>query len=379
MVFDVDNVSFDLIGVLERYESVQATFNSDSYGDMTITAPVTETNLELLKEGHVIWFDERRAAIISQLKKMRERSGALMLEAKGYSLLYVLSWRCVKDALQVENQTVFDAACSLFWSNFPSSGNRQMPWLNRGVWSSVSEEYDVARSTTLSDVIEVTDVYEAMAELATTYDLTIGLRMYPDEVTLRFYFGSGVDRTLGNAQGVDPVVLSADAQDLLEGAYEYSDFDFVNYAYIKGEENDDGNVFTDLGDDEVAGWERRELYVDASGVSSTTDGDDGDPHTVTEEEYVEMLKEEGRAQLAERNKVETYETTLNQARSHRYELDKDYFLGDKVTIIDADLGVQLDARLTSVEYVYGKGKSEQTLRFGYSNMKRLGDVIKRRW
>lgn len=379
MVFDIDNTKFDLIGVLERYESVQVTFNSDSYGDMTVTAPVTDINLELLQEGNVVYFSERRAAIITQVRRERNKDNVLMIEAKGYSIVFLLSWRCVKDAIQLEGLTVFNAACQIYWNNFPQTGNRRMPWFDHSVYSQVSAATDRAKIDTVSDVIEVTDVYEALSEFATTYDLNVELRMYPRESLFRFYFGSGVDRTLGNALGTAPVVLSADTQDLLESVYEYSNFDYVNYAYIKGEENDDGNIFTDLGDNAAAGWERRELYVDASGVSSTTDGDDGDPHTVDEDEYILMLKEEGAAQIAERNAVETYEATLNQVGDHRYKLDQDFYLGDKVTIVDTDLGVQLDARLTSVDYVYGKNKNEKVLHFGYDNMKRLGDVFKRRW
>ena len=73
----------------------------------------------------------------------------------------------------------------------------------------------------------------------------------------------------------------------------------------------------------------------------------------------------GKEKLAEHIATETFDAQIRQFGDVQYEFGVDYVKGDKVTVIDRQLMIQVSARITSVEEDFSDEYS-LILTFGYS-------------
>ena len=78
-----------------------------------------------------------------------------------------------------------------------------------------------------------------------------------------------------------------------------------------------------------------------------------------------MLTQRGSEKLAEYMTIETFEAQIRQFGDVQYEYGEDFYLGDKVTVNDEELGVTVSARILTVEEDMSD-KYEITLSFGFS-------------
>ncbi len=81
---------------------------------------------------------------------------------------------------------------------------------------------------------------------------------------------------------------------------------------------------------EGAGWERKELYVDARDISSETGDEEGS--VLPPEEYKKLLIERGKERLEEYKAVKLFEGEVDT--SHMFVYGKDFFLGDTVQLVN---------------------------------------------
>ena len=121
-----------------------------------------------------------------------------------------------------------------------------------------------------------------------------------------------------------------------------------------------------------AGFQRRELYIDARDLQSDSDPD----KPLTEEEYTAVLTARGKEKLAEHQLVRSFSAEV-RTYDPTYSYGQDFFLGDTITVTDQHLGVTVDAVVQGAERtVSGQGETlTLTLGFGPPT---LYDILKRK-
>lgn len=94
--------------------------------------------------------------------------------------------------------------------------------------------------------------------------------------------------------------------------------------------------------------------------------------------YVDKLKQRGKEKLTENQVIESVEASIRTVGNVQYEFGIDYYIGDIITLVDENLGVQVDALITGFEVdVTSDAGSEIYLTFGYGQPSLL-QAIKRK-
>ena len=360
MVFIITNDIIEAMGDLTQYTSIKWPNAFVGYESFEIWAPISKENSEYFKKGNVIWNKSGVAGIIECIKSDVDEDGNKSFDVKGRTLEKYLLDRIVWGTFSYTNKRASTIMYDLVDKNCinPSNPNRKIPWLVNDTDAYIGNLINSYQKTGGW-------VYDACYSLAVESD--IGFTIYPDLKNKRLVFSvrEGVDRTI-NQQVNNPVMFETSLQDILSSSYYTNDEDLKNVAWTQGEDTGVNRKSVIVGESESVGFNRRELHIDARDIQSEIlDEETGETIVLTEEEYLQMLRQRGLEKLAEYMTTETFEAQIRQYGEVQYTYGEDFFLGDKVTVKDEELGVMVSARIISVEEDMSD-KYELTLNFGYS-------------
>lgn len=360
IVFKIDDITFDQIGDISQYTSLIWPDTFNGYASFELWAPITDDNAELLKQGNVVWTGGENAAVIEIIKSSVDVNGDKQYYVKGRTLEKYLTDRIVWGTYLSSGVYTSTIMYDLVNENCinPSDMHRKIPWLVNSIDAKIGKKISQYQKTG-------GEVYDALVGLAADADIGFNILFDPRNKRLVFEVVSGTDRTLDNDLGNDPVVFSTELEDILSSSYYSNDQDKKTMAMIQGEDKGEERKTVLVGEVESKGFNRRELYVDARDLQSELYNDDGSVTLLTEEQYLLTLTQRGDEKLAEYVVSETFEAQIRQFGDVQYEFGKDYVKGDKVTIVDKQLGVQVSARITEVEEDFDD-EYALLLTFGYS-------------
>lgn len=378
-VFQIDDDgNFANIGEVNQYTSLEWTKCYNEYGEFKLKAPITPENLELLKEGNVLWIREDDAMLIQIVKQDDNSDGTREFEVEGRSLVCLFETRCLWDSVNYESQYASTIMYNIVNKNCvnPSLTKRKIPFLIN------AEDAQIGGQISYQKTGE--SVYEALCEIAETSGL--GFRIKFDPYNKKFVFEAymGTNRTI-NQSTVPFVEFSTEVDDILESSFYHNAQDYRNVAWVWGEkmDPDDENwqpqVKHETGDINLAGFKRKELFVDADNVDRVIEDDNGDEIVLSEAAYKDLLTQRGKEELGENPLSETMEASIRQFGMVQNELDKDYFLGDTVTITDTIMRVRVDAQITAYTYnITNDFTIDMTFGYGYPTlMQAVRRTIKR--
>nr|DAM06999.1 MAG TPA: hypothetical protein [Caudoviricetes sp.] len=126
----------------------------------------------------------------------------------------------------------------------------------------------------------------------------------------------------------DVVEFNVDFDNLLSESYESSNFDKATMAWVFGEGDGNARLNVKLNDN-LAGLEREEIYVDARDIQKQTQDGNGKDITLTDAQYKAALTSRGIEKLSEQVEVLTLKGDID-LESELFEYGKDYKLGDRV-------------------------------------------------
>lgn len=126
----------------------------------------------------------------------------------------------------------------------------------------------------------------------------------------------------------DVVEFNVDFDNLLSESYESSNFDEATMAWVFGEGEGTARMNVKLNDN-LAGLERDEIYVDARDIQKQTQDGNGKDITLTDAQYKAALTSRGIEKLSEQVEVLTLNGDID-LESELFEYGKDYKLGDRV-------------------------------------------------
>jgi hypothetical protein len=155
-----------------------------------------------------------------------------------------------------------------------------------------------------------------------------------------------------------PVIFSPQFESLKQLSFVESDYNYKNYGYIAGQGEGEDRRVVEVG--EAEGLSRIETFIDARDISE----EDENQQALPEEQIIAKLRERGQQKLSEFAQEFFLEGQILTNSPFVYE--KDYDLGDVVTIQNREWGVTRDARITEIKEIYEPSGFQIEATFGES-------------
>lgn len=358
LVFEVNDTTFDSIGEVNQYESLIWPDKFNGFGTFELWAPITDENSQYFKKGNILWCGGDNAAVVEIVKSEIDENGTKTYNVKGRTLEMLLTTRIIWGTYNAANKDASTAMYEIVNQNCvnPSNANRKIPYLK------LAEDLKFGGKITYQKTGG--EVYDSLSTIASTYDLGFSVLFKPKTKELIFEVVEGVDRTVEQSTN-DPVEFSTELEDLLSSSYYTNDQDVKNVAFVQGEGSGSSRKSVISGEADSKGFGRRELYVDARDLQSTSVDENGEEQSLSPAEYTQVLTQRGDDKLSECKTTETFEAQIRVFGDVQYEFGVDYKKGDKVTVRDNQLNVVVSARITEVQEEFDD-EYALVLTFGYS-------------
>lgn len=327
-ILDKDNR--EIVGMVDNFQSVIWTTRYFEPGEFEIYITATEKNLKLLAlDNYVMRYDTDTVGIIEKVEIVAEQTGGDYIIATGRCLKSLLDRRIVWKMTNVSG-TVENCIRQLVTENLisPAITERIMPGFTLGAVQGYTETMEA--QYTGDNLLEVISALCVQNGYGFKVVLTDSLNF-----SLEFY--KGVDRSYGQDTNAF-VVFSPLFENIVTSTYEHDRKELKNACNVAGE--GEGSARKTYAVGTASGLMRRELFVDARDLSTTTDN-----KTLTTAEYNNLLIARGEEKLAECADAILFEGEVESIRQYVYKRDWD--IGDIVTVQNA-YGVTGNPRIIEV-------------------------------
>ncbi len=324
------NKSLEIVDIIDSYKSLIWTTRYYEAGDFELYLPASEKMLNVLKRDYYLVreSDMTQAMIIKNIQITTDIENGNYLIVTGKCLKSILSRRIVWEQTYLKG-TVETGIRNLVTKNLISS-----PIEERNI-SNLILGAELGISVRLSSQYTGDNVGEVVTKLCKKNDLGFDILLDLDEKKFIFILYQGADRSFN--QNVNPrVIFSNEFENLLTTTYVYNSDEFKNVAKVAGE--GDGVYRKSATVGAGAGLDRYEIFVDARDVSSN----DGE---IDSDAYNSLLVEKGTEALTGTVIKESIEGEVES--NHTYKLNRDYFLGDVVEVVN-EYGMSMTPRITEV-------------------------------
>ncbi|GAB0170554.1 siphovirus ReqiPepy6 Gp37-like family protein [Lysinibacillus sp. CTST325] len=361
---NVFDLNFNRIGEISEYKKLILQRNYYKFSMLTLVVPGTPEMIELLKMNNIITTQSNfnYGYIIQHFDYIDENGSEI--EVVAYSLNFLLSWRVIERQQRYEGN-VEDIIKSFIASNaINTSPNKVLPNLR------------LAANTGINIVDDSTKTGGPVSEhcfaLCQKHEMSFDVLMNHKDKKYDVYTWQGEDHSI--TQNVHPhVIFSKEFDNVIKQNYVNSNIETKTTAIVAGEgEGTDRKTITV--NDNLSGFNRRELYVDARDLQSGYLDDDNNNVTLTPDEYDATLISRGEEKLAEYQERETYESEIDMFAQFEYGVD--YSLGYVVSIRNDELQKVMHARVVCAELTVDRDGQELRVEFG-SNIPTLNEKIKK--
>lgn len=315
------------LGTIENHTSLQWHRKYYECGTFELHTPVTTENLNLLKPGNVITIREKKEAAVIRGDQTEEESTLVNeIVRNGYFLPVYFNDRLTGPLFNFSG-TVEDAMRFMI--------NRAQPIPLLQLADPMGDESQIVFQATYKNLLTYLGKLARYAE--------VGFRVVPDfkSKTMTFETYKGIDRT--QAQGENPRVVFSEAYNNLNQAkHNYSDGTMKTKIIVGGTGDGLDRVYVTVGGG--TGFDLREEFLDAKDVNKDE---------LTDAEYLEALRTRGMEYLAEHGTIENFEAEAEADVNFTYE--KDYDLGDIVTVKKKKWNTAQNLRITELCEVYEYG------------------------
>lgn len=350
--------NFKRLDILRHYTFSQYNMKFRGIGTFTVNAPLELNTIFLNREEqYYLLFNGNVHPVVGKVEDVKKESEdeENKLTITGRLALFILTKRIVSDTINTSGTTLEHMEKLVTENILKVKNSRYLP---------ITIDDSAVNKNKLSKVDrQVTGgyIWDELEELLEQDKL--GVELYPKIVptysvndidsnildwTLKFL--SGTDRTKGNVDGNVPVIFSQQLSNINRVDYERNVENHCNIAYVAGEGEGSNRKWFEIPinqeeSQETKGWERSELWIDARDIQS----EDGDGNKLTDEQYNALIKQRAKEKAVENDIQESYEATVI-TKNKRYAYGKDYFLGDFVTVVDTQLGLEFDVQIVGITF-----------------------------
>lgn len=346
--------TLNFIGIVDEFQSVIWHTCYNSSGDFEIYAPLNSNNDKLLKIGNFVSRSDRNdnvaedaitypkndLGIIESIVKSFSVQDGYTITASGRMVDSILDRRIIikLDKNGKPNPTTLKGNVqqqinSMIGTQLALDTVRNIPLIrNFDTLSKSDVTFPEERQVTYNNLLEY--VQQTLQE----FNLGIRGQLWNNVVRLEQYTGRETD-----------LIFSTEYDNLISCTYTEDESTFKNVALVGGEGEGTERAIKWVNED-ISGYERRELFVDDSSITKTYTDDEGNEHTYTDSQFQSMLSERGSLELSKNITTVTIEGEVN-ITSSGIEFRKDFYLGDVVTITDNVLNITARVRVTEVTEV----------------------------
>lgn len=354
-----DSATRKIIGIIEGAE-LQFDYAWNGCGDLDIHCRTTPEHLDLLKQGRYVTIPNEVDYVdnngnkycniwrINKIEKNNDAIGGSFITATGQEAKCIVGNRIIRYMAVLKGGLLGSVKNTLFEQNIlnPTDTNRKIPEF---VFNQPNFEITIVDENGNETETQVTyeNLLEYTENLYATYDIGAKLRLNLTDFKLYYSVYQGGDRSI-------EVVFSQANENILNTNYSEDWSNYKTYVLVGGEDieteikDSEGNVTGTVKgarkvnsiDYGATGVDRYEGFVDAKDITSKYEDNNGVERIMTDAEYKAALKSKGmEAMSAEFNKVITFDGEVDTTNK-RYKFNKNYYLGDKVTLRDSDFGKQ---------------------------------------
>lgn len=307
--------NFERIGLIENASVI---WNDRFYesGEYELYMPITQEHLELLSQSLYVIRDDNtnNIGVIQDVTLTHDSDNGDNIKVTGkFASGYYLSKRVVNSQTIIYN-TIPNTIRGLVDQNLinPSEKSRKIDKIVLGARPDTF-------TTNVSMQVTGDNVYDKVVEICKAYEIGLKMPLKNNKLYLDLY--QGTNRSY--AQYDNPFVVFSDDYDNLDNVeYTKTTSEVINFAYVAGEgEGSARKIVTAFNGNEPTGEERNEIWVDQRNMSSN----DGE---ITNEELTEQMRLQGLEEL----KTFTENFSGDLLDTLGYEYNKDFFLGDIVTV-----------------------------------------------
>lgn len=320
----------NLITPLETYQSVIWTSRYYECGDFELYIPATAEMLTLIKKDFYIIRDTdfTQAMIIQNIQITTDAETGNFLIVTGKDLKSILNRRIIWNQTTLYG-SVEKCIRQLINENIinPTLPERKIDNFILGV--------ELGETETIRVQYTGDNLGEVISNTCMNYGLGYDVLLDFDEKQFVFILYKGLDRSYNQKEN-QRVIFSKEYENLLTTTYAENNENFKNVALVAGEgEGIDRKTYA-IGT--ASGMDRLEMFVDSRNTSSNND-------EISEEEYNQLLYEEGKEALNENIIDKAIEGDVEA--NHTWQLNKDYFIGDIVEVIN-EYGISMQPRIIEI-------------------------------
>jgi len=343
LVYDPE--TFDALGMIEAYESLQWIRRWHEPGEFELHIPYSEETAWLLKRENIIVKGDE-AGVIEAVYYSGDKVDEI--ECRGYTLAGYTMRRIIWDKLTITGAPE-EIMLQLAEHNLgPSAGaERAISGLTVADVAGLpgdEMEYQSERKN-------LCDELRALSEQSGLgWDIT-----WNDDGTMTFVVLQGLDRT--QEQDENPwAIFSRGYENISRPEYEEDGRTMKNVVLVTAEAN---NVELTIAVGDAAGYHRREMTLAASGVDKDDQG-----NSLSRQQSEDLMHTRGETTLADKALAQSFTGDVSPVGNLVYR--EDYDLGDVVTCLDERWGVASSARITEIKEIYEKNGLTLSLTFGKS-------------
>lgn len=364
-VFDMQ---FNRLGIIDEFTETQFDHKYDNHSQVYLTVDATKENSDLLINNDELRIitkstDINRGYIIETAEY--EDDTQLRITVIAYSLSIMTSWRLIEGQQQFKGN-IEDVLKGFVNANSinPTDSKRIIPNLVLGVNEGINIITDEAYSNTQLD--------EALWEMCKKYELSYEILM--NHTNKKYVFSTYIGADRSSEQSTIPSVIFAKAFDNVTlQSYVDDKSGYRSTAYVAGEGEGMARTVVKV-NDVYTGFNRRELFVDARDLQTVYEDENDVEITLSPAEYQALLNERGLNKLAEYQRIRTFESDIDLYS--QFIFNEHYFLGDKVTNRNDELGIVNHSRVVRANETYNRDGYHLKLEFGTS-IPTLIDKLKR--
>lgn len=349
------------LGLLNQFTALTWTSRTTTFGGFELWCPMLPENSELLKPDNLLWIGGDELGVIETIQKSTDEQGGTILQVSGR---FIESWleRRIIWGQYSGTEVVSNHLRNLVTMNAisPSDPKRKIPHLTLAV-----DQSPLGPSVSFSD--SYSNLWTTALELANANSLFLRVKADVPEGELRFTILKGTNRSV--EQSILPaVVLSTDLSDILTDSYTLDATTWCNMSLVAGAGEGVQRKTSEI-NGSLSGLSRRELFVDARDLQDyeevvTPEGTTRVP--IATSVYDGMLQERGKSKLGEVPLVESFDASIRMYGPRAYEYGVDYFLGDRITMQDPNLGIQVSTEISEVQQSWDENGYSLSLVLGTS-------------
>lgn len=356
---EVKSTTFETIGIVDTAKSIIWHKKYYGVGDFEIYAQATPAHVNLLQIGNYITrLNDDEIGIIEKIEISENAQDGLMIIASGRFAKSILERRIIytlsgkQNSATVLRGNVESAARALVANNATActfNANRNISVLQLGAHSGSTKIIVDGNGNATQKQVTNDNLLTYTDALLQEYEMSAKIRLASSETMLEYVCFEGIDRSMNNASGIDAVIFSSDFDNLADSDYLSDETNVRNMALIGGEGEGLDRFYSSV-EGNKAGLARREIFVNASSIQKKYKDSDDQEQEYSDSEYKAMLDSRGKLQLAQMIQIESFSGTINTSFGN-WLLNRDYSLGDIVTIQNNQIGVYANVRITETTEV----------------------------